>query len=142
MDEMQNSEGIVHNPEIVKIVRQLGHGEFNTVSDEDIAFWDDFVAPLVSKKQFGKLYTHAKALLICHKMSLNGYGDTGMGELGKVKNSYTASSVSDGGTSISFASVGAGNTSPNAEYAMTVYGTQFLQIQRMCIIPIHISGER
>lgn len=126
---------------VIEMVRKLGAGEFDSISDEDIAFWSEFVDPMLNKKLFGKLYDRAKALLICHKMSLNGIGEGGIGGLGKVKNSYTASSVSDGGTSISFASVGAGNTSMNAEFAMTVYGTQYLQLLRTCIVPIRISGE-
>lgn len=126
---------------VIDMVRMLSGSEFNDVSDEDINNWDKFVSPMVSKRVLGSLYNQAKALLICHKMTLSGIGDNGMGELGKVKNSYTASSVSDGGTSISFANGGAGNTSMNAEFAMTVYGTQYLQLIRSCVVPIHVSGE-
>ena len=126
---------------VIEMVRMLSGGEFDAVSDNDIKDWDTFVSPMVSKRVLGNLYDQAKALLICHKMALCGLGDNGMGELGKVKNSYTASSVSDGGTSISFANVGAGNASMNAEFAMTVYGTQYLQLIRTCVVPIHVSGE-
>lgn len=126
---------------VIDMVRMLSGSEFNDVSDEDINNWDKFVSPMVSNRVLGSLYNQAKALLICHKMTLSGIGDNGMGELGKVKNSYTASSVSDGGTSISFANGGAGNTSMNAEFAMTVYGTQYLQLIRSCVVPIHVSGE-
>lgn len=127
--------------EVIEMVRKLGAGEFDKVSDEDIQFWDDFVSPLVSEKRFGKLYKQAKALLICHKMALSGTGENSLGELGKVKNGFTAASVSDGGTSINFANNGAGNLAANAEYAMTIYGTQYMQLARMCIIPIRVSGE-
>jgi hypothetical protein len=126
---------------VVEMVRMLGNGEFDSVNDADIRAWDEFVSPMVSKRVLGNLYNQAKALLICHKMTLSGVGDNGMGELGKVKNSYIASSVSDGGTSISFANVGAGSATMNAEFAMTVYGTQYLQLIRSCVVPIHISGE-
>lgn len=125
----------------IGMVRLVGGGEFDSVSDEDIERWDEFVTPMVSKKFFGKMYDQAKILLICHKMALNGVGNNGLGEFGKVKNSYTASSVSDGGTSISFSSVGAGNTGSNAEYGMTAYGTQYLQLVRACNCSVHISGE-
>ena len=124
-----------------EMVRKLGCGEFDSVSDEGIQWWEEFVTPMVSKKQFGKLYNHAKALLICHKLALNGAGDNGMGALGKVKNGFTAASVSDGGTSISYANVGAGNTATNAEFGMTSYGMQYLQLVKMCVVPIHVSGE-
>ncbi len=127
--------------EVVEMVRKIGGGEFDDLYDEDIEWWDEFVTPLVSKKQFGKLYNHAKALLICHKLSMAGLGENSLGELGKIKNGFAASSVSDGGSSISFANTGAGNLAMNAEYGMTVYGTQYLQLLKMCVMPIHISGE-
>lgn len=126
---------------VAEMVWKLGGGEFDLVSAEDIAFWDELVSPMVGKKKFGRLYNQAKALLICHKMTLNGVGENGLGGAVRVKNSYSATSVSDGGSSISFASVGAGRTEPNTEYGMTVYGTQYLQLVRTSIVPIRISGE-
>ena len=126
---------------VADMVRVIGGGEFDNTSPEEIQFWDDFVSPMLNKKRLGKLYDQAKALLICHKLALNGKAENGLGALGQVKNSYTATSISDGGTSISFASVGAGNLSANAEYGMTAYGTQFLQLLRMAIVPIMCSGE-
>ncbi len=126
---------------VADMVRFIGGGEFDNTSPEEIQFWDDFVSPMLNKKRLGKLYDQAKALLICHKLALNGKAENGLGALGQVKNSYTATSISDGGTSISFASVGAGNLSANAEYGMTAYGTQFLQLLRMAIVPIMCSGE-
>lgn len=126
---------------VEEMVKFIGGGEFDKTSLEEIKFWDDFVSPMLNKKRLGKMHDHAKALLICHKLALNGKAENGLGALGQVKNSYTATSVSDGGTSISFASVGAGNLAANAEYGMTVYGTQYLQVLRMCIVPIMCSGE-
>jgi len=126
---------------VADMVRFIGGGEFDNTSPEEIQFWDDFVSPMLSKKRLGKLYDQAKALLICHKLALNGKAENGLGALGQVKNSYTATSISDGSTSISFASVGAGNLSANAEYGMTAYGTQYLQLLRMAIVPIMCSGE-
>jgi len=123
------------------MVRYIGGGEFDHTSPDEIKFWDDFVTPMLSKKRLGKLYDQAKDLLICHKLALNGKAENGLGSLGQVKNSYTATSISDGGTSISFASVGAGNLAANAEYGMTAYGTQYLQLLRMAIVPIMCSGE-
>lgn len=124
---------------VVEMVRMLSGEEFSTMSDEEIMVWDEFVSPLVSKKQFGKLYNHAKALLICHKMKMAGLGENSLGALGSIGNSFIASSVSDGGSSISFANGGASNTAVNAEYGMTVYGMQYLQLLRSCIVPINIS---
>jgi len=126
---------------VIEMVRMLGGGEFDKLTDEQIEVWDKFVTPFVSKKQFGDLYDHAKALLICHKMAMTGLGENSLGELGKVKNSFAASSVSDGGSSISFASSGPGNLSKNAELAMTIYGLQYLQLIQTRIMPIRVSGE-
>lgn len=126
---------------VAEMVRYIGGGEFDNTSSEEIEFWDKFVTPMLNKKRLGKLYDQAKAVLICHKIALNGKTENGLGALGQVKNSYTASSVSDGGSSISFAGSGVGNLTTNAEYGMTVYGTQFLQLLRMTTIPIMCSGE-
>lgn len=125
---------------VIEMVRLLSGEEFANVDDDVIEQWDEFVTPLVSKKQFGKLYDRAKALLICHKMKMAGLGEDSLGALGKVGVSFVASSVSDGGSSISYANGGAsGNIQMNAEYGFTVYGMQYLQLLKMVIVPINIS---
>lgn len=125
---------------VVEMVRLISNGEFDGVSDMEIEQWDEFVSPLVSKKQFGKLYDHAKALLICHKLTMAGMNDSALGELGKIGNSFVASSVSDGGSSISYANGGAsGNIQMNAEYGFTVYGMQYLQLLKSVVVPITIN---
>ena len=124
---------------VVEMVRLISGNEFDDVSDETIEQWDEFVSPLVSKKRFGKLYERAKALLICHKLKMAGFGENALGALGSIGNSFIASSVSDGGSSISFANGGASNIAVNAEYGMTVYGMQYLQLLRSCIVPINIT---
>ena len=68
-----------------------------------------------------------------------GVGENTLGALGDIGNSLIASSVSDGGSSISFANSGASNTAVNAEYGMTKYGMQYLQLIRVCVVPIDIS---
>lgn len=125
---------------VIEMVR-LVSDEFADITDEQINQWIEFCTPMVSKKQFGKLFERALALYICHKMKMAGLGTNTLGEFGKVANAYQASSVSDGGSSISFASTGAGNLQSDAEYAMTIYGSQFLELRRMAIVPIHIRGE-
>lgn len=125
---------------VVEMVRLISGEEFANVPDSVINEWDEFVSPLVSKKQFGKLYDRAKALLICHKLKMAGLGEDSLGALGKIGNSFVASSVSDGGSSISYANGGAsGNIQMNAEYGFTVYGMQYLQLLRTVIVPINIS---
>jgi len=125
---------------VIEMIRLLAE-EFADVPDDKINMWIEFCLPLVSKKQFGKLYERALAMLVCHKMKMAGLGENTLGDLGKIANGFSASSVSDGGSSISFANSGGGNLQKDAEYALTVYGTQYLQIRRMAIIPIHVSGE-
>lgn len=124
---------------VVEMVRLVSGEEFHGVPDSIIMKWDEFVSPLVSKKQFGKLYDRAKALLICHQLKMAGVGENTLGALGDIGNSLIASSVSDGGSSISFANSGASNTAVNAEYGMTKYGIQYLQLLRTCVVPINIS---
>lgn len=125
---------------VVEMVRMISGDEFADVPDADILKWEEFISPFVSKKQFGKLYDRAKALLICHKMTMAGLGNNALGDLGKIGNSFVASSVSDGGSSISYANGGAsGNIQMNAEFGFTVYGMQYLQLLKMVIVPINIS---
>ena len=125
---------------VIDYVKMISE-EFRKWPEDEIAKWVEFCKPMVSKKQFGSLYNQALALLICHKMKMAGLGDNPLGELGKIGNAYAATSVSDGGSSISFASSGVGNLSADAEYAMTIYGTQFLELRRLVVVPIHVSGE-
>ena len=124
---------------VIEMVRLVSNGEFDDVDEDVIESWIEFVTPLVSKKQFGKLYDHARALLICHKLKMAGFGDNSLGALGKIGNSFVASSVSDGGSSISFANGGGSNTAINAEFGMTVYGMQYLQLLKTVVVPINIT---
>ena len=48
---------------ITKIVKMVGT-EFKSASDEDISFWIDLQAPVISKKKFGADYNLAVALLV------------------------------------------------------------------------------
>ena len=123
----------------VEMVRLVSGTEFENMSDDDIGKWIEFIKPFVSKKQFGQLYERAIALMVCHKLKMAGYGEDSLGALGKIGNSFVASSVSDGGSSISFANGGAGNIATNAEYGMTIYGMQYLQLLKSAIIPINIA---
>lgn len=123
------------------IIRLMG-GEFADVPDETLEQWIEVVRPMVSRKQFGKLYEQALALLVAHKLKMGGYGENVLGPLGGIGVGFAVGSVSEGGSSISFGASQGGNLTPDAEYGLTVYGTQFLQLRRMCVVPIHCSGER
>ena len=123
--------------EIIRVVAE----EFSSISDETIEKWLEIVRPMVSKKQFGKLYEQALAYLVCHKLKMAGHGDNPLGELGAIGTGFAVGSVSEGGSSISFGANQASNLAADAELGLTGYGVQYLQIRRSVIIPIHCGGE-
>ena len=53
---------------VTKIVKMVG-AEFKEVSDDDIGFWIELQAPVISRKKFGTDYNLALALLVCHAMT-------------------------------------------------------------------------
>lgn len=125
----------------IEMIRLVGK-EFEAVSDEVINQWIEFVTPMVSKKQFGKLYQQAIAYLVCHKLKMLGFGNNPLGEEFNISNmGFGVSSVSEGGSSISFGASQSSNLASDAELGLTAYGLQFLSIRRMVIVPIHVSGE-
>lgn len=127
--------------EAIEIVRLVGK-EFVGIGDADLEKWIELTRPMVSRKQFGKLYEQALAYLVCHKLKMAGYGDNPLGELGAIGTGFAVGSVSEGGSSISFGANQASNLAADAELGLTNYGVQYLQIRRSVIVPIHCSGER
>ena len=126
--------------EAIEMIRLIAT-EFSEITDEVLGQWIEIVKPMVSKKQFGKLYPHAIAYLVCHKLKMAGQGDNPLGELGQIGIGFAVGSVSEGGSSISFGANQSSNLAPDAELALTPYGLQYLSLRRMCIVPIHASGE-
>ena len=124
----------------IQIIRLIGK-EFDGVTDTVLKKWIEIVGPMVSKKQFGKLYEQALAYLVCHKLKMVGHGDNPLGELGAIGIGFGLGSVSEGGSSISFGANQASNLAADAELGLTGYGVQYLQIRRSVIIPIHCGGE-
>lgn len=86
--------------DVISIVRKIGT-EFADVKDEELKQWQEICAPAISAAKFGKEYNLALALLICHSMKLAGLGNT---SLGSIADTARFASVSEGSTSISFAS--------------------------------------
>ena len=125
-----------------KEIIRLTCSEFNSVSDEILDKWIEIARPFVSKKQFGKLYEQALAYLVCHKLVIAGEVENPLGDIGAIGMSFGVSSVSEGGSSISFNTNQSSNLAKDAELALTKYGLQYLSIRRMVIVPIHCSGER
>ena len=126
----------------VEIIRLIGP-EFNDMDDEKLEKWVEIVKPMVSKKQFGTLYEQALAYLVCHKMKMAGEGSSPLGEeLGNINTfGFALSSVSEGGSSISFGASQNSNIAKDAEYGLTSYGMQYLNLRKLVIVPIHVSGE-
>lgn len=124
----------------LEIIRLVG-GEFKDMDDETISKWIEVVRPMVSKKQFGKLYEQAIALLVCHKLKLQGEGTSPLGNINPLSAGFGLSSYSAGSLSMSFGASQSSNIGMDAEYGLTIYGMQYLQLRRMVIIPIHCSGE-
>ena len=106
--------------------------EFAEVSDDTIRAFISLAEPLISKKRFRKLYPQALAYLAAHKMKMSGLGKTiGIGTIG---DTIGLSSVS------SFSNNQAGNTATDSEFGLTVYGMQYLNLRKRCIVTIVSAG--
>ena len=124
----------------IEMIRLVGE-EFKEISDEELGKWVELVSPYVGRKQFSKFYEQARAYLTCHKLKMAGKGTNPLGELGTIGIGFAVGSVSEGGSSISFGANQSSNIVTDAELGLTAYGVQFLTIRRLCIVPIHCSGE-
>ena len=124
----------------IEIIRLIG-AEFSEVDEDTILKWIELVKPMVSKKQFGDLYEQAIAYLVCHKLKMSGNGQNPLGEIGAIGVGFSISSVSEGGTSVSFGAGQSSNLATDAELTLTAYGLQYLSHRRLVIIPIRCSGE-
>lgn len=126
---------------------RLVAAEFAGVPDETVNGWLELTRPMVSKKQFGKLYQQGVVLLAAHRMKMSGNfeaadevsGGNGV-NVGSIADSLRVASYSEGDSSISFNS-SASATERDAEYALTIYGTQYLSLRCAIVVPIHCSGE-
>lgn len=95
-------------------------------------------ADQISEKRFGSSYPKALAYLTAHKLKMNGYGND---ENGVIGDSLRVGSYSEGETSISYTTNQQSNLQVDAEYALTVYGLEFLTLRRNAVIPIISAGE-
>ena len=116
--------------------------EFDSLPDEDVIngvkSFIELYSDQISEKRFGASYQKALAYLTAHKLKMNGYGDTGTGT---IADSLRVGSYSEGETSISYTTGQQTNLQVDAEYALTVYGLEFLTLRRNAIIPIVSAGE-
>ena len=124
-------------------------GEFSNLPDDDVVnegkvtqygvkSFIKLYSDQISEKRFGASYQKALAYLTAHKLKMNGYGDTGTGS---IADSLRVGSYSEGETSISYTTGQQTNLQVDAEYALTVYGLEFLTLRRNAIIPIVSAGE-
>ena len=124
--------------EIIRLVAT----EFASVPDEVILQWAELAKPYVSKEKFGKLYDQALAYMICHLMKSSGLGIDALGDYAKMGASAGMagiSSLSDGGSSISFAWPNQTVTSAEMVFSGTIYGRMYLALLRLVIVPITID---
>ena len=124
----------------LEIIRLVGT-EFSDVPDATILQLIEIFRPMVSRKQFKKLYEQALAFLICHKLKMFGSGENPLGDMGKIGVGFGIGSVSEGGSSIGFTTNQSSNLASDAELALTSYGLQYLSLRRMVVVPIHCSSE-
>ncbi len=114
--------------------------EFAEVEDKTIQIFLSLAESMISRRRFGKLYPQALAYLSAHKMKLAGLGTAVGGSTGCIGDTIGLSSISEGETSMSFSNNQTGNTTVDAEYGLTLYGMQFLQLKRSCILTILSRG--
>ena len=123
----------------IEIIRLVGP-EFSTTTDVTLQKWIEVVTPMVSKQRFGKFYEQAIAYLACHKLKMSGGGSSDV--IPAITDTVRISSMSEGETSVSFGGSQQTNLGTDAEFALTVYGMQYLTLRRAVVVPITCSGER
>ena len=123
--------------EALEIIRKTMK-EFSDVPNDDVEMFILLSEPLVSKKRFGKMYQPALAYLTAHRMKMEGLGNKIAA--GTIGDTIGISSVSEGETSVSVSNNQTNHLASDAEYGLTVYGMQFLQLRRSCIITIASAG--
>lgn len=112
--------------------------EFSAAPDDAVKAFISLSEPLISRKKFGAVYQHALAYLSAHKMKMSGLGKK-IGE-GTIGDTIGLSSVSEGETSVSFSNNQAGNIATDSEFGLTVYGMQYLQLRKRCVVTIISAG--
>lgn len=134
--------------ETLRIFRIVA-GEFSDIPDEDttvdgstvygVETYIDLFHDQISAKRFGASYTKALAYLTAHKLKMMDKGaDDGFGSMGAA---LRVASASEGETSVSFSNNTSLSTETDAEYALTIYGIEFLTLRRNAIIAIVSAGE-
>lgn len=140
--------------EAIRIFRLVA-GEFSSIPDEDVTdsesgkvtyglrSYMELFSDQISCRRFGKSYAKALAYLTAHKLKMMDKSDNaGNDGLGSMSLGLRLASASEGETSVSFGSGSlASSSDPDADYALTIYGLEFLKLRRGAIIPIVSAGE-
>ncbi len=112
--------------------------EDGTVKTYGIKTYLALFSDQISAKRFGTSYTKALAYLTAHKLKMMDKGaDDGFGSMGAA---LRVASASEGETSVSFSN-SISTADAESEYALTIYGIEFLTLKRNVIIPIVSAGE-
>lgn len=125
-------------PEFADIPDENVEDGTGTITQYGVKAYMDLYKDQISEKRFGATYQKALAYLTAHKLKMLGHGDTSNG---KIADSLRVGSYSEGETSISYTTNQGTNLQVDAEYALTVYGLEFLTLRRNAIIPIISAGE-
>lgn len=125
-------------PEFKDIPDENVVDEQGNVTQYGLREYMDLYKDQISEKRFGSTYQKALAYLTAHKLKMAGFGDTSNGT---IADSLRVGSYSEGETSISYTTNQGTNLQVDAEYALTVYGLEFLTLRRNAIIPIISAGE-
>lgn len=116
--------------EVLKAFRVTAQ-EFESKSDEDVAAMAEFYEDFISKKRFGKFYARALAMLIAHEYALSG-----------IASAYGSSSAALSGGAVRMEKEGDLQREYQVEgqeqslYTKTVYGRKFMDLKKMCIVPV------
>lgn len=116
--------------------------EFKGVPDEEVEKFLGLCEPMVSKSKFGKLYDQAVALLTAHRMKLAGFGPSligGAAGSGAATAGFQLASVGEGAANVSFNTANI-NAADDSWYALTPYGMEYLDLRRICVVPITIAN--
>ena len=118
--------------------------EFDDIEDAVVKKWFALAKPLVSRRRFRRVYSHALALRAAHMMKLAGVGveEDPLADIGNinVSNFLKVSSYKEGQTAISFDHNVDQYADVDSDLLLTEYGIQFLSLKRKFVMPITSSA--
>ena len=128
------------NAEILAVFRIIAP-QFSGYSDNDILLKIEVYKDFCGKKQFGRFWQRAVALLVAHFIALEVLSESdGDGASGVSGGAITGSGITsekEGDLQRSYGSATSSSSSddPDSLFDKTLFGKLFLQLRSMCIIP-------